>query len=163
MFLQVKRKLDLDSDHQYVSTSRPSIGQAPPSTPAPPRGTHGHMHSSVYSADFFLSSLPKIHSRSSTSAPREHYIHPIHTNSDLCYSRHCPKITAVLLSAQTTACQPVFVFTRPTSIGKNKNYWSIVKTIFILLCIDWFMSCCPSYWPWSIVVVHKFKNVRKEL
>ncbi|XP_037628454.1 transcription factor E2F1 isoform X1 [Sebastes umbrosus] len=33
----VKRKLDLDSDHQYVSTSRPSIGQAPPSTPAPPR------------------------------------------------------------------------------------------------------------------------------
>uniref|UniRef100_A0A8D0AS52 E2F transcription factor 1 n=1 Tax=Sander lucioperca TaxID=283035 RepID=A0A8D0AS52_SANLU len=36
-FLQVKRKLDLDSDHQYVSTTRPSIGQAPPSTPAPPR------------------------------------------------------------------------------------------------------------------------------
>ncbi|KAM3618620.1 uncharacterized protein V6R79_022613 [Siganus canaliculatus] len=33
----VKRKLDLDSDHQYVSTSRPSVGQAPPSTPAPPR------------------------------------------------------------------------------------------------------------------------------
>ncbi|KAK5863159.1 hypothetical protein PBY51_000209 [Eleginops maclovinus] len=33
----VKRKLDLDSDHQYVSTTRPSIGQAPPSTPAPPR------------------------------------------------------------------------------------------------------------------------------
>ncbi|XP_040007635.1 transcription factor E2F1 [Xiphias gladius] len=33
----VKRKLDLDSDHQYVSTARPSIGQAPPSTPAPPR------------------------------------------------------------------------------------------------------------------------------
>ncbi|KAG7521467.1 transcription factor E2F1 [Solea senegalensis] len=37
VFLQVKRKLDLDSDHQYVSTTRPSIGQAPPSTPAPPR------------------------------------------------------------------------------------------------------------------------------
>ncbi|KAL3063830.1 hypothetical protein OYC64_000200 [Pagothenia borchgrevinki] len=33
----VKRKLDLDSDHQYFSTTRPSIGQAPPSTPAPPR------------------------------------------------------------------------------------------------------------------------------
>ncbi|XP_068589271.1 transcription factor E2F1 [Cebidichthys violaceus] len=33
----VKRKLDLDSDHQYVSTTRPTIGQAPPSTPAPPR------------------------------------------------------------------------------------------------------------------------------
>ncbi|XP_068454500.1 transcription factor E2F1 [Clinocottus analis] len=33
----VKRKLDLDSDHQYVSTTRPSIGQVPPSTPAPPR------------------------------------------------------------------------------------------------------------------------------
>lgn len=33
----VKRKLDLDSDHQYVSTTRPSVGQAPPSTPAPPR------------------------------------------------------------------------------------------------------------------------------
>ncbi|XP_019718472.1 transcription factor E2F1 [Hippocampus comes] len=33
----VKRKLDLDSDHQYVSTTRPSSGHAPPSTPAPPR------------------------------------------------------------------------------------------------------------------------------
>ncbi|XP_061624153.1 transcription factor E2F1 [Phyllopteryx taeniolatus] len=33
----VKRKLDLDSDHQYVSTARPSSGHAPPSTPAPPR------------------------------------------------------------------------------------------------------------------------------
>ncbi|XP_062248939.1 transcription factor E2F1 [Platichthys flesus] len=33
----VKRKLDLDSDHQYVSTTRVSIGKAPPSTPAPPR------------------------------------------------------------------------------------------------------------------------------
>ncbi|CAN9515838.1 unnamed protein product [Ophioblennius macclurei] len=33
----VKRKLDLDSDHQYVSTTRPTTGQAPPSTPAPPR------------------------------------------------------------------------------------------------------------------------------
>uniref|UniRef100_A0A3B4GAJ4 E2F transcription factor 1 n=1 Tax=Pundamilia nyererei TaxID=303518 RepID=A0A3B4GAJ4_9CICH len=37
VFLQVKRKLDLDSDHQYVSTTRPSTGQAPLSTPAPPR------------------------------------------------------------------------------------------------------------------------------
>ncbi|XP_077442289.1 transcription factor E2F1 [Vanacampus margaritifer] len=35
--LSVKRKLDLDSDHQYVSTTRPSSGHAPPSTPAPPR------------------------------------------------------------------------------------------------------------------------------
>ncbi|XP_077371125.1 transcription factor E2F1 [Festucalex cinctus] len=33
----VKRKLDLDSDHQYVSTTRPSSSHAPPSTPAPPR------------------------------------------------------------------------------------------------------------------------------
>ncbi|XP_061758459.1 transcription factor E2F1 [Nerophis ophidion] len=33
----VKRKLDLDSDHQYVSTSRASSVHAPPSTPAPPR------------------------------------------------------------------------------------------------------------------------------
>ncbi|XP_075882732.1 transcription factor E2F1 [Nelusetta ayraudi] len=33
----VKRKLDLDSDHQYVSTARPANGHAPPSTPAPPR------------------------------------------------------------------------------------------------------------------------------
>ncbi len=40
LFPQVKRKLDLDSDHQYVSTTRPSVGQATPSTPAPPRGTH---------------------------------------------------------------------------------------------------------------------------
>ncbi|XP_043086271.1 transcription factor E2F1 isoform X2 [Puntigrus tetrazona] len=35
---QVKRKLDLDSDHQYICTSRPaSHGPAPPATPAPPR------------------------------------------------------------------------------------------------------------------------------
>ncbi|XP_073669132.1 transcription factor E2F1 [Paramisgurnus dabryanus] len=34
----VKRKLDLDSDHQYICTSRsPSHGPAPPATPAPPR------------------------------------------------------------------------------------------------------------------------------
>ncbi|XP_068190849.1 transcription factor E2F1 isoform X2 [Antennarius striatus] len=33
----VKRKLDLDSDHQYVCTTRPSVGPAPLSTPAPPR------------------------------------------------------------------------------------------------------------------------------
>ncbi|KAM4610422.1 transcription factor E2F1 [Polymixia lowei] len=32
----VKRKLDLDSDHQYVSTTR-TLGRVPPSTPAPPR------------------------------------------------------------------------------------------------------------------------------
>ncbi|XP_026092439.1 transcription factor E2F1 isoform X2 [Carassius auratus] len=35
---QVKRKLDLDSDHQYICTSRPaSHGPEPPATPAPPR------------------------------------------------------------------------------------------------------------------------------
>ncbi|XP_026093128.1 transcription factor E2F1-like [Carassius auratus] len=35
----VKRKLDLDSDHQYICTSRPaSHGPEPPATPAPPRG-----------------------------------------------------------------------------------------------------------------------------
>ncbi|XP_051517175.1 transcription factor E2F1 [Myxocyprinus asiaticus] len=34
----VKRKLDLDSDHQYICTFRPtSHGPAPPATPAPPR------------------------------------------------------------------------------------------------------------------------------
>ncbi|XP_026092437.1 transcription factor E2F1 isoform X1 [Carassius auratus] len=34
----VKRKLDLDSDHQYICTSRPaSHGPEPPATPAPPR------------------------------------------------------------------------------------------------------------------------------
>ncbi|KAM8830629.1 transcription factor E2F1 [Synchiropus picturatus] len=33
----VKRKLDLDSDHQYVSTTRPATGQIPAATPAPPR------------------------------------------------------------------------------------------------------------------------------
>ncbi|XP_051736982.1 transcription factor E2F1-like [Ctenopharyngodon idella] len=34
----VKRKLDLDSDHQYICTSRSaSHGPAPPATPAPPR------------------------------------------------------------------------------------------------------------------------------
>ncbi|XP_030643190.1 transcription factor E2F1 [Chanos chanos] len=33
----VKRKLDLDSDHQYMSSVRPPVGRAPPSTPAPPR------------------------------------------------------------------------------------------------------------------------------
>ncbi|XP_077575958.1 transcription factor E2F1 [Stigmatopora nigra] len=33
----VKRKLDLDSDHQYFCTTRPSSRCAPPSTPAPPR------------------------------------------------------------------------------------------------------------------------------
>lgn len=34
----VKRKLDLDSDHQYICTSRSTThGPAPPATPAPPR------------------------------------------------------------------------------------------------------------------------------
>ena len=41
---QVKRKLDLDSDHQYVSTTRTSLGKAPPSTPAPPRGMPPEEH-----------------------------------------------------------------------------------------------------------------------
>ncbi|KAL6120057.1 e2f1 [Pungitius sinensis] len=50
----VKRKLDLDSDHQYVSTTRPSIGQAPPSTPAPPRVPRTTMEKSRYDTSLNL-------------------------------------------------------------------------------------------------------------
>lgn len=106
--LQVKRKLDLDSDHQYLSTTRPSIGQAPPSTPAPPRGTH-----TAYSADFFS----HCYSKFTAEATRQH--------GTLTFATAAIVIkTAVLLSAQTTACQPVFVFTRVTSVRNNKDYWS---------------------------------------
>uniref|UniRef100_A0A673BNK0 E2F transcription factor 1 n=1 Tax=Sphaeramia orbicularis TaxID=375764 RepID=A0A673BNK0_9TELE len=50
----VKRKLDLDSDHQYLSTSRPSIGQAPPSTPAPPRVPRATTEKSRYDTSLNL-------------------------------------------------------------------------------------------------------------
>ncbi|KAK2851063.1 hypothetical protein Q5P01_007339 [Channa striata] len=50
----VKRKLDLDSDHQYVSTTRPSIGQAPPSTPAPPRVPRSMTEKSRYDTSLNL-------------------------------------------------------------------------------------------------------------
>ncbi|CAG6021041.1 unnamed protein product [Menidia menidia] len=51
---QVKRKLDLDSDHQYVSTTRPSTGQAPPSTPAPPRVPRSTAEKSRYDTSLNL-------------------------------------------------------------------------------------------------------------
>ncbi|XP_026188671.1 transcription factor E2F1 [Mastacembelus armatus] len=50
----VKRKLDLDSDHQYVSTTRPSIGQAPPSTPAPPQVPRSTAEKSRYDTSLNL-------------------------------------------------------------------------------------------------------------
>ncbi|KAM9344298.1 transcription factor E2F1 [Pholidichthys leucotaenia] len=50
----VKRKLDLDSDHQYVSTTRPSAGQAPPSTPAPPRVARSTAEKSRYDTSLNL-------------------------------------------------------------------------------------------------------------
>ncbi|KAM9751843.1 LOW QUALITY PROTEIN: transcription factor E2F1 [Menidia menidia] len=50
----VKRKLDLDSDHQYVSTTRPSTGQAPPSTPAPPRVPRSTAEKSRYDTSLNL-------------------------------------------------------------------------------------------------------------
>ncbi|XP_051282498.1 transcription factor E2F1 [Dicentrarchus labrax] len=50
----VKRKLDLDSDHQYVSTNRPSVGQAPPSTPAPPRVPRNTAEKSRYDTSLNL-------------------------------------------------------------------------------------------------------------
>ncbi|XP_003963046.1 transcription factor E2F1 [Takifugu rubripes] len=49
----VKRKLDLDSDHQYVSTTRPCIGQAP-STPAPPRVPRNTTEKSRYDTSLNL-------------------------------------------------------------------------------------------------------------
>lgn len=57
LFTQVKRKLDLDSDHQYVSTTRPSSGQAPPSTPAPPRGIYRYTRTHVHTSLLFTSVL----------------------------------------------------------------------------------------------------------
>lgn len=51
----VKRKLDLDSDHQYVSTSRPpSIGRVPTSTPAPPRVPRASTEKSRYDTSLNL-------------------------------------------------------------------------------------------------------------
>ncbi|KAF0036693.1 hypothetical protein F2P81_012005 [Scophthalmus maximus] len=50
----VKRKLDLDSDHQYVSTTRPSVGPAPPSTPAPPRVPQSTTEKSRYDTSLNL-------------------------------------------------------------------------------------------------------------
>ncbi|XP_026224480.1 transcription factor E2F1 [Anabas testudineus] len=50
----VKRKLDLDSDHQYVSTTRLSAGQAPPSTPAPPRVPRSTTEKSRYDTSLNL-------------------------------------------------------------------------------------------------------------
>ncbi|KAK0144228.1 Transcription factor E2F1 [Merluccius polli] len=50
----VKRKLDLDSDHQYVSTTRPSLGKAPPLTPAPPRVPRSVVEKSRYDTSLNL-------------------------------------------------------------------------------------------------------------
>ncbi|XP_029013072.1 transcription factor E2F1 [Betta splendens] len=50
----VKRKLDLDSDHQYVSTTRLSTGQAPSSTPAPPRVPRSTTEKSRYDTSLNL-------------------------------------------------------------------------------------------------------------
>uniref|UniRef100_A0A3P9LRM2 E2F transcription factor 1 n=1 Tax=Oryzias latipes TaxID=8090 RepID=A0A3P9LRM2_ORYLA len=50
----VKRKLDLDSDHQYVSTTRSSASQAPPSTPAPPRVPRSTAEKSRYDTSLNL-------------------------------------------------------------------------------------------------------------
>ncbi|KAG7280830.1 hypothetical protein CRUP_010812 [Coryphaenoides rupestris] len=50
----VKRRLDLDSDHQYVSTTRTSLGKAPPSTPAPPRVPRSLLEKSRYDTSLNL-------------------------------------------------------------------------------------------------------------
>uniref|UniRef100_A0A3Q2FYY6 E2F transcription factor 1 n=1 Tax=Cyprinodon variegatus TaxID=28743 RepID=A0A3Q2FYY6_CYPVA len=50
----VKRKLDLDSDHQYVSTTRPTTGQVTPSTPAPPRVPRNSTEKSRYDTSLNL-------------------------------------------------------------------------------------------------------------
>ncbi|RVE70165.1 hypothetical protein OJAV_G00061690 [Oryzias javanicus] len=50
----VKRKLDLDSDHQYVSTTRSPTSQAPPSTPAPPRVPRSTAEKSRYDTSLNL-------------------------------------------------------------------------------------------------------------
>ncbi|XP_057219417.1 transcription factor E2F1 [Triplophysa rosa] len=51
----VKRKLDLDSDHQYICTSRTaSRGPAPPATPAPPRAPRPSTEKSRYDTSLNL-------------------------------------------------------------------------------------------------------------
>uniref|UniRef100_A0A667YDH2 E2F transcription factor 1 n=1 Tax=Myripristis murdjan TaxID=586833 RepID=A0A667YDH2_9TELE len=58
----VKRKLDLDSDHQYVSTTRtPSLGEAPLSTPAPPRVPRGSTEKSRYDTSLNLTTKRFLH------------------------------------------------------------------------------------------------------
>lgn len=115
VFLQVKRKLDLDSDHQYVSTTRPSVGQATPSTPAPPRGTHTNSDSLFCWSIFPLS--PKFHRRTNMLAEQRSL------GSCVLWPLLPPVIvlknSCSLSSAQTTACQPASVFTRLTWYQKN--------------------------------------------
>ncbi|KAG7471969.1 hypothetical protein MATL_G00103590 [Megalops atlanticus] len=51
----VKRKLDLDSDHQYVSSSRPApVGRVSAATPAPPRGPKSAVEKSRYDTSLNL-------------------------------------------------------------------------------------------------------------
>ncbi|XP_048874030.1 transcription factor E2F1 [Brienomyrus brachyistius] len=51
----VKRKLDLDSDHQYVSSSRPTpVSGVPASTPAPPRVSKSSSEKSRYDTSLNL-------------------------------------------------------------------------------------------------------------
>ncbi|XP_076015420.1 transcription factor E2F1 [Genypterus blacodes] len=63
----VKRKLDLDSDHQYVSTTRTSVGPAPPSTPAPPRVPRALTENSRYNTSLNLTTKRFLHLLSQSS------------------------------------------------------------------------------------------------